>query len=127
MHKNRSPKDVDIYAGTQLKKRRQELGLSQKALGSILGITFQQIQKYEKGLNRIGVSRLYDLCRALKVKPSYFFRNENYVLPDFSSLVASDTDNSEISLLIGYFSAIVDGNDRRIILDLAKSLSSRHE
>jgi transcriptional regulator with XRE-family HTH domain len=127
MHKNRSPKDVDIYAGTQLKKRRQELSLSQKTLGGMLGITFQQIQKYEKGLNRIGVSRLYDLCRALKVKPSYFFRNEDYVLPEVGSLVACDNDNSEIALLIGYFSAIVDGKDRRILLDLAKSLSSRHE
>ncbi|UQY80704.1 helix-turn-helix transcriptional regulator [Candidatus Hepatincola sp. Av] len=127
MHKNRSPKDVDIYAGTQLKKRRQELGLSQKALGSILGITFQQIQKYEKGLNRIGVSRLYDLCRALKTKPSYFFRSENYVLPDADPLVVCDNDNNEISLLIEYFNAIVDGKDRRILLDLAKSLSFRRE
>jgi len=67
------PNPIDIHVGKRLRMQRMIRGLSQEALGQILGLTFQQIQKYESGTNRIGASRLYDLARALEVTIDYFY------------------------------------------------------
>lgn len=123
---NRAPKDIDVFAGEQLKKRRKELGMSQKVLADMLGVTFQQVQKYEKGLNRIGASRLYDLCESLKTKPSYFFKEISYDIeenPSILSVAEGSDDNSVLISLIKMFESI-DDNKKKIILDLLKSLSS---
>jgi transcriptional regulator with XRE-family HTH domain len=64
---------VDVHVGSRVKLRRTLLGKSQEMLGEAIGITFQQVQKYERGSNRIGCSRLYDLARVLDVPVSYFF------------------------------------------------------
>lgn len=64
---------VDVHVGRRLRMRRTLLGLSQQKLGEKLSLTFQQIQKYERGANRIGASRLFELSRILDVKPSFFF------------------------------------------------------
>ncbi|WP_334128502.1 helix-turn-helix domain-containing protein [Sneathiella sp.] len=64
---------VDVHVGSRLRMRRTLLGLSQQKLGEKLNLTFQQIQKYERGANRIGASRLFELSRILDVKPAYFF------------------------------------------------------
>src|SRR3712207_3922396 len=73
----RKPKNVaneiDAHVGSRLRLRRLLLGVSQERLGDALGLTFQQIQKYERGANRIGASRLYDLARAFDVPIGYFF------------------------------------------------------
>lgn len=70
-----APNPIDVHVGTQLKLRRILLGLSQERLADELGITFQQVQKYEKGLNRIGASRLWDLAQVLGVSVDYFYEN----------------------------------------------------
>ena len=67
------PNPVDIHVGARLRLRRTLLGMSQDKLGQALGLTFQQIQKYERGANRIGSSRLYQLGQILDVPVSYFF------------------------------------------------------
>lgn len=67
------PHPVDIYVGSRVRQRRKLLGLSQGELGDALGLTFQQIQKYERGANRIGASRLYQLSRILNVPIAFFF------------------------------------------------------
>lgn len=67
------PNNVDIHVGSQIRARRVALGLSQKAVAESIGLTFQQVQKYENGKNRIGASRLFDICKALNVDPGYFF------------------------------------------------------
>lgn len=67
------PNPTDIYVGTRVRMRRKMMGLSQEKLGEKLGITFQQIQKYEKGTNRVGASRLQDMSKALEVPISFFF------------------------------------------------------
>ncbi len=126
---NRSPKDIDVFAGEQLKKRRKELGMSQKFLAEKLGITFQQVQKYEKGLNRIGASRLYDLCEALKAKPSYFFKEISYGFtgaPDALAVAEGSEDSHNIISLVRMFESIGDSR-KKIILDLLKSLSNEDE
>ncbi len=64
---------IDIHIGKRLKRRRSLLGLSQQKLAAAIGLTFQQIQKYEKGVNRISASRLYQLGQILDVPPAYFF------------------------------------------------------
>ncbi len=121
---NRSPKDIDVYAGEQLKKRRKELGMSQKALAESVGVTFQQIQKYEKGLNRIGASRLYDFCKVLKVKLSYFFKDIAYdSVTNSSHQLSEDENTTDIMDLILLFKQIKDDNKKKIILDLVRSLS----
>lgn len=70
---SRRPNPIDAHVGGRVRLRRMWLGLSQEKLGEKLGLTFQQIQKYEKGVNRIGASRLYDLSRVLGVGVEYFF------------------------------------------------------
>ena len=64
---------VDTYVGSRLRLQRTLMGMSQEKLGNSVGLTFQQIQKYERGLNRIGASRLYQFCKALDVPVSFFF------------------------------------------------------
>jgi transcriptional regulator with XRE-family HTH domain len=67
------PNPVDVHVGSRVRLRRTLLGMSQEKLGDALSLTFQQVQKYERGANRIGASRLYDLSRVLDVPVAYFF------------------------------------------------------
>jgi transcriptional regulator with XRE-family HTH domain len=67
------PTQTDVLVGSRVRVRRLELGLSQTALANELGVTFQQVQKYEKGTNRIGASRLHAMARVLSVPVTYFF------------------------------------------------------
>lgn len=69
------PNPIDVHVGARVRLRRTLLGMSQEKLGEALGLTFQQVQKYERGANRIGASRLYDLSRVLDVPVSYFFED----------------------------------------------------
>lgn len=66
---------IDIHIGLRIRGRRIIMGLTQKELGALLGLTFQQIQKYERGANRVGASRLWDLGRVLNVPVQYFFES----------------------------------------------------
>lgn len=66
--------DIDLHIGTQLRARRMVCGLSQTALADKCGVSFQQIQKYERGINRVSGSRMYQLCQLLDVEPNYFFQ-----------------------------------------------------
>ena len=75
------PNPTDIYVGSRIRMRRKMLGLSQEKLGERLGITFQQIQKYEKGTNRVGASRLQAMSDALEVPVAYFFPETSPAAP----------------------------------------------
>lgn len=66
---------IDVHVGARIRLRRTLLGLSQEKLGELIGLTFQQVQKYERGSNRVGASRLYDLARVLDVPMSFFFED----------------------------------------------------
>jgi transcriptional regulator with XRE-family HTH domain len=68
-----SPNPIDVHVGKRLRLRRTLLGMSQERLGELLGLTFQQVQKYERGVNRIGSSRLFELGQILDVPVSFFF------------------------------------------------------
>ena len=75
------PNPIDVHVGRRLRLRRTLLGMSQERLGELLGLTFQQVQKYERGVNRIGSSRLFELGQILDVPVSFFFDD----LPDAAS------------------------------------------
>ncbi len=74
------PSPIDVHVGSRIRLRRTLMGMSQERLGEALGLTFQQVQKYERGVNRVGASRLYDLSRVLDVPISFFFDD----MPDTS-------------------------------------------
>lgn len=68
-----TPHPMDVHVGKRLRLKRTILGMSQDAIGSAIGVTFQQVQKYERGVNRMGASRLYQFSKLLGVPVSYFF------------------------------------------------------
>lgn len=135
----KSPHPVDVYVGNRLRLKRIILGLSQQDLGATVGITFQQIQKYEKGQNRMGSSRLYNFACTLETDVGYFFygiedtgndepsecntSNDRY---EISVGEAKDTlvgNDKEILLLIRYYKAIEDGEMRRKILSMVRGVA----
>src|SRR5215469_5100458 len=75
------PNPVDVHVGSRVRLRRNMLGLSQEKLGEAIGLTFQQVQKYERGANRIGASRLLELSRVLDVPVSFFYDETDPVRP----------------------------------------------
>lgn len=81
------PSPIDVHVGSRIRLRRTLMGMSQERLGEALGLTFQQVQKYERGVNRVGASRLYDLSRVLDVPISFFFDD----MPDQSALAHGET------------------------------------
>ena len=123
---------IDHHVGRRVRERRTALGLSQDRLAESMGLTFQQLQKYERGLNRISASRLYELSKSLDVPVSFFFEGlENPVLT-----VAEETSSSystevipsrDVFDLARTFNKIRDPKVRRRILDLVKSLAEEEE
>jgi transcriptional regulator with XRE-family HTH domain len=127
-----SPHPTDVRVGRLLRERRLQLGLSQERLGALLGVTYQQVQKYERGTNRIGSSRLHELCSVLGVRASYFFDEpaapglaEGALPFDHGGAAAAEDlvalDARELSRA---FSRIADPDVRRRILDLTRSLAA---
>jgi transcriptional regulator with XRE-family HTH domain len=130
----RSANDIDEHVGARLRKRRMARGLSQGALAAILGVSFQQLHKYETGENRISVSRLYQLCLVLDVPLDWFFEglvatSEAGKRP--SELASSDTPlregkaSGELVLLLRAYQNIDDPRLRRMLLSLAVELGDK--
>jgi transcriptional regulator with XRE-family HTH domain len=132
---NKSPNPIDKHVGARVRMRRLMVGMSQGKLGEALDVTFQQVQKYEKGANRIGASRLQQLARVLDVPPSYFFDGapagdvtaNGFAEPDSSAYVVDFLSTSEGLQLNRAFAAIKDPKVRKKILDLVQSLASGDE
>jgi transcriptional regulator with XRE-family HTH domain len=125
------PDPVDKHVGARLRMRRVLVGMTQEKLGDALDITFQQIQKYEKGANRIGASRLQQLARILQVPPAFFFEGApseetsaaRFAEPGGGSYVVDFLSTSEGLQLNRAFALIRDPKIRRRILDLVASLA----
>lgn len=87
------PNPIDIHVGNRIRLRRTLLGLSQEKLASLLGLTFQQVQKYERGMNRVGASRLWDLSRVLEVPVNFFYEDMDKNIACQSPRMFSLTDS----------------------------------
>ena len=92
MARGKSPNPIDKHVGSRVRMRRMMLNMSQSGLGDALGITFQQVQKYERGTNRIGASRLMQICAVLGVTPAWLFEGAPGPQPQ-SSAAARKIDN----------------------------------
>lgn len=125
------PNPIDQHVGSRVKMRRVLLGLSQEKLGEAIGLTFQQVQKYEKGTNRIGASRLQQISKTLNVPPAFFF--EGVPVSEGLGEIIKDTTNTkgvsdflmsaEGLQLNRAFTKIMDPKVRKRIIDLVITLS----
>lgn len=126
----KAPNPIDKHVGSRVRVRRMMVGMSQERLGEALGITFQQIQKYEKGANRIGAGRLQDISRALAVPPSFFYEGApvgdvhvGFAEPSSVSFVADFVGTAEGLQLNRAFMKIKDSKLRKRIVDLVAALA----
>ena len=122
---------IDLHVGKRLRRRRRLLGLTQQQLAESIGIRFQQIQKYEKGTNRVGASRLSDMARILGVPVSYFFEDgQSHDVAESSGesdLLTQFVGTSEGLALNRAFAQIPDGGIRRKVLSLVKALADEEQ
>ena len=133
MPKDKSnPNSVDVHVGSRVRLRRTMLGLSQENLGEQLGITFQQIQKYEKGTNRIGASRMHQIATILKSPVAYFYEGlpepqgmaaGGFAEAETANYVVDFLSSSEGLQLNRAFLKIKDPKIRKKIVDLVCSLA----
>ena len=129
----RKSNPVDVHVGSRVRVRRMILGLSQEKLGEKLGLTFQQVQKYERGTNRVGASRLFDLARVLDVPIQFFFDEmpsdlASAAATGFSERPAENPLSEYLSTRDGLelnraFARITDPKVRKSIVDLVRSLA----
>ena len=120
---------VDAHVGYRVRLRRVLIGMSQERLGELLGLTFQQVQKYERGMNRIGAGRLYEVAEILGVPISFFYEGVNGVQRSGegggleSSAVMDFLSSNEGIQLSTAFMGIRDAKVRRRLLDLVRSIA----
>ncbi len=117
-HSSENPHPVDIHVGQRLRQRRTLQGLSQTALAKGVNLTFQQIQKYERGANRVGASRLHQFSQILDVPVSYFFDGYEHDAP--VSLERDPLTTRKVLELARYFTAIPDGPVKETLFRLVK-------
>lgn len=127
----RGPNAVDRHVGSRVRLRRQLLNMSQEKLGEELGVTFQQVQKYERGANRIGAGRLWNLARVLDVPVAFFFEgaSENagqsgFAEGDQTPIIDDFIQSADGVQLAQAFARIRDSKVRRRILELVRTLAA---
>ncbi|MFA5040804.1 MAG: helix-turn-helix transcriptional regulator [Bdellovibrionales bacterium] len=139
--RSENPDPIDIHVGSRLRMRRNLVGLSQEQLGKSLGLTFQQIQKYERGINRMGSSRLFQIAKTLSVPVAYFFEEIPASFSVSSQPGFADTEQAalegapdkqndydilrrrETLELIRAYYRIQDDKQRRKVYELIRSMS----
>lgn len=116
---------VDIHVGKRVRQRRWMVGVTQQQLAEAVGIKFQQIQKYETGMNRISASRLWDIAEALDVPVAFFFEGleENEIATPEGQSIPGDlmADKEALELVRSYYT--IPENQRRRLFELARVLS----
>lgn len=125
----KQPNPIDAQVGSRVRLRRMLIGMSQEKLGDMLGLTFQQVQKYEKGVNRIGAGRLYQMARILGVPISYFYEDvpeesqsrvpANHATPPVMEFL-SDAEGLQLALA---FMRIREHKVRKRVIELVKTLA----
>jgi transcriptional regulator with XRE-family HTH domain len=132
--KSDGPDPIDVQVGSRVRLRRNMLGLSQEKLGEAIGLTFQQVQKYERGANRIGASRLHELSRVMDVPVSFFFDDIDPVRapaipggfsePPAEAFESDPLRKRETVELVDAYYAIDDSAVRRRLFELARTLAA---
>jgi transcriptional regulator with XRE-family HTH domain len=133
----KAPNPIDKYVGSRVRMRRMMLGMSQEKLGNALGLTFQQVQKYEKGTNRIGASRVQHISQILQVPVAFFFEGAPDLQPQLngangaleapSTTYVSDFLATQEGLaLTKAFTRIKEARIRRRIVDLVEEIADEH-
>jgi transcriptional regulator with XRE-family HTH domain len=127
------PHPADIHVGKRLRLRRTILGLSQEAIGKAIGVTFQQVQKYERGVNRMGSSRLYEFSKILSVPVSYFFEEMDKtgshgthaagVAEDAPAFEHEKMSSRETLEMMRAYYRITDPHVRKRVFELIKSIA----
>lgn len=133
MADDKRPHPIDVHVGGRVRLRRTMLGMSQDKLADSLGLTFQQIQKYEKGVNRIGASRVFEMARILGVPIQFFFDDYDAETGRSYGFAEADPDDGAAMMellnspegvqLCKHFASITDPKIRKRVLELVKSLS----
>jgi transcriptional regulator with XRE-family HTH domain len=126
----KAPNPIDRHVGSRVRMRRMLIGMSQEKLGEALGLTFQQVQKYEKGTNRIGASRLHRIGAVLGVPVEFFYEgaphsganHAGFAEASSSTYVSDFLSTSEGVQLMKAFLAIKDAKVRRKIVELITAL-----
>ena len=131
----RSPNIVDLHVGMRIRLRRRAVSVSQEKLAEALGLTFQQVQKYERGLNRVSASKLYDIARTLNASISYFF--EGLAAPEMiGSAGVAEPDGAEFlydlvmtpeGLELAALFPRIDRRHRKLVLEMARALADELE
>jgi transcriptional regulator with XRE-family HTH domain len=129
----KKPNPVDQHVGSRVRLRRMLLGMSQERLGESMGLTFQQVQKYEKGVNRIGASRLFQISKILDVPVQFFFEEAPHAEPratpgmgeaDSEAFILEFLNSREGLELNRAFVKIGDPKVRKSVVDLVRALST---
>ncbi len=131
----KTPNAIDSHVGSRVRMRRQLLGMSQEKLADRIGVTFQQVQKYEKGMKRIGASRLQRIAEVLSASPSFFFQQDDSEPLTLAGLeISRDADpvaeflrSKEGLALNQAFVKITDAQLREKIVALVKAMAQAQE
>lgn len=116
-----APNPVDVHVGNRIRLRRTLLGLSQERLASLLGLTFQQVQKYERGMNRVGASRLWDISKVLEAPIGFFFEDMDKDVANQSPRMFNAIDTENEFLEEEEETYTVDPMQRKETLELVKA------
>jgi len=129
----KAPNPIDQHVGSRVRMRRMMLAMGQQALGAALGLTFQQVQKYEKGTNRVGASRIQQIAEILQVPVSFLFdggpsgtaNTDGFSEGSSPAYVSDFLATSEGLALTRAFTRITDAKLRRSIVELVEQIASR--
>jgi transcriptional regulator with XRE-family HTH domain len=135
-HRFGHPHPVDVHVGARVRLRRTLIGMSQEKLGEAIGLTFQQVQKYERGTNRVGASRLYELSRVLDVPVGFFFEELDPRLLDNAAVTGLAEApppafehvpfEREMLEIVRTYQRIGDAAVRRRLFDLARAIANAY-
>jgi transcriptional regulator with XRE-family HTH domain len=130
---SRSPNPIDVHVGRRVRQRRKALGVTQERLAADLGLTFQQVQKYERGANRISASKLYEIAASLSAPVSYFFdgladpatakESDGFAQPASEQFVNAFLMSAEGLELAELFTQIKRTRLRRRVVDLVRAMA----
>ena len=130
----KKPNPIDTHVGSRVRLRRMLMGMSQERLGDSMGLTFQQVQKYEKGVNRIGASRLFQISKILDVPVQFFFEDAPNLTeasavpgmaePESETFIIEFLNSREGLELNRAFSKISDAKIRKSVVDLIRALGA---